>query len=147
MLTLWLLPQLEEDSNDFIFQQDGAPSHFHMAVRDHLNAHLPRRRIGHAGANDVVWCRWPPRSPDLTPCDFFLWGHIKYKVSVPPLPRSLPEMRQRITTAMTPSLGTHRTKFEISWIIVSTSAMWLAELISNLCEVCTKLWEFFYRLV
>ena len=23
---------------------------------------------------------WPPRSPDLTPCDFFLWGHLKSKV-------------------------------------------------------------------
>ena len=23
---------------------------------------------------------WPPRSPDLTPCDFFLWGFIKSKV-------------------------------------------------------------------
>jgi hypothetical protein len=57
MLTLWLLPQLEEDSNDFIFQQDEAPPHFHMALRNHLNAHLPRRLIGRAGANDVVWRR------------------------------------------------------------------------------------------
>jgi hypothetical protein len=32
-------------------------------------------------------------------------------------------------------------------IIVSTSATWLSEHISSLCEVCTKLWEFFYRLV
>jgi hypothetical protein len=57
MLTLWLLPQLQEDSNDFIFQQDGVPPHFHMAVRNHLNAHLPQRWIGRAGANDAVWCR------------------------------------------------------------------------------------------
>jgi hypothetical protein len=41
MLTLLLLPQLKEDSNDFIFQQDGAPPHFHMTARNHLNAHLP----------------------------------------------------------------------------------------------------------
>jgi hypothetical protein len=92
--------QLEEDFNDFIFQQDGAPPHFHMAVRNHLNAHLPRRWIGCAGASDFVWCRWPPRSPDLTPCDFFLWGYMKDKVFVPPLPRSLPELRQRITTVI-----------------------------------------------
>jgi hypothetical protein len=100
MLTLWFLPQLEDDSNDFIFQQDGAPRHFHMALRNHLNAHLPRRWIGRAGANDVVWCRWPPRSPDVTPCDFFLWGYIKDKVFVPPLPRSLSELRQRISSAI-----------------------------------------------
>jgi hypothetical protein len=46
-----------------------------------------------------------------------------------------------------PSLGTLCTKFRTSWIIVSTSAVWLAEHISSLCEVCTKLWVFFYRLV
>ena len=23
---------------------------------------------------------WPPRSPDMTPLDFFLWGYIKSKV-------------------------------------------------------------------
>jgi len=23
---------------------------------------------------------WPPRSPDLTPCGFFLWGYLKAKV-------------------------------------------------------------------
>ena len=23
---------------------------------------------------------WPPRSPDLTPLDFFLWGYLKEKV-------------------------------------------------------------------
>ena len=21
--------------------------------------------------------QWPPRSPDLTPCDLFLWGYLK----------------------------------------------------------------------
>jgi len=42
---------------------------------------------------------WPPRSPDLTPCDFFLWGYIKDRVFLPPLPVSLNELKQRITTA------------------------------------------------
>ena len=23
---------------------------------------------------------WPPRSTDLTPCDYFLWGYLKAKV-------------------------------------------------------------------
>jgi hypothetical protein len=40
------------------------------------------------------------RSPGLTPCDFFLWGYTKGKVFVLPLPRSLPDSRQRITTAI-----------------------------------------------
>ena len=41
MLQLWLMPQLQEDSEDFIFQQDGAPPHFHFDVHAHLSANLP----------------------------------------------------------------------------------------------------------
>jgi hypothetical protein len=65
ILQLWLMPQLQEDSEDFIFQ-DGAPQHFHFDVRAHLNANLPGRWIGR------VSHPWPPRSPDLTPMIFFL---------------------------------------------------------------------------
>jgi len=28
MLENWLMPQLKEDSNDYIFQQDGSPAHY-----------------------------------------------------------------------------------------------------------------------
>ena len=29
---------------------------------------------------------WPPLSPDLTPCDHLLWGHLKNKVyATPPI--------------------------------------------------------------
>jgi hypothetical protein len=31
------------------------------------------------------------RSPDATPCDFFLCGYVKDQVYVPPLPASIPE--------------------------------------------------------
>ena len=48
MLQLWLMPQLQEDIVDFIFQQDGAPPHYHLDVRAHLNAILPGRCIGRA---------------------------------------------------------------------------------------------------
>jgi hypothetical protein len=41
----------------------------------------------------------PPRSPDLTPCDFFLWGVVKDSVCVPSLPMSLKKRRDRITHA------------------------------------------------
>jgi hypothetical protein len=23
---------------------------------------------------------WPARSPDLNPCDFYMWGNLKHKV-------------------------------------------------------------------
>jgi hypothetical protein len=36
----------------------------------------------------------------------------------------------------------HCTKFGMSWIIVLKSAVWLAEHMSSLCEVCAKLLSF-----
>jgi len=43
MLTDWLLPQLNEDSADFISLMAGAPPHFDRHVREFLNQHLPQR--------------------------------------------------------------------------------------------------------
>jgi hypothetical protein len=57
---------------DFYFQQDGAPPHYAQQVRQYLNATYGDRWIGRAGP-----VPWPARSPDLTPCDFYLWGEIK----------------------------------------------------------------------
>jgi hypothetical protein len=37
MLQQWLIPQLDDDSNNYLFQQDGAPSHYHNAVWCYLN--------------------------------------------------------------------------------------------------------------
>ena len=37
MLQLWLLPQLEQDIKGLIFQQDGAPPHYHLDVRNEMN--------------------------------------------------------------------------------------------------------------
>ena len=39
-----------------------------------------------------------PRSPDATPCDFFLWGYVKEQVYVPPPPASITELKVRIRT-------------------------------------------------
>ena len=44
--------------------------------------------------------RWPPRSPDLTPYDFFLWRFVKDTVFVPPLPADLQDLHNRITAAV-----------------------------------------------
>ena len=39
-------------------------------------------------------------TPDLTPCDFFLWGFVKDTVFVPPMPANLQDLRNRITAAV-----------------------------------------------
>ena len=100
MPTEWLLPHLNEDSADFIFQMDGAPPHFHRHVREFLNQHLPQRWIWRGTDDDQMILVWPPRSPDATPREFFLWGCVKDQVYVPPLPASIPELKVRITTAI-----------------------------------------------
>ena len=41
----------------------------------------------------------PPRSPDLTPLDFFLWGHLQSIVYEEGPPATLRDLRDRITRA------------------------------------------------
>ena len=53
---------------------------------------ISQQRSGRAGQNDQVFYIWPPRSPDLTICDFFLWGYVKDRVYVPPLPATVDEL-------------------------------------------------------
>ncbi|XP_021931474.1 uncharacterized protein LOC110835506 [Zootermopsis nevadensis] len=96
MVTEWLLPQLNEDRADFILQQDGAPPHFHREVRAFLNQHLPQRWIRRGTDVDQKLLSWPPHSPDLTPCDFFLWGYVKDQVFVPPLTATILDLKVRI---------------------------------------------------
>jgi len=49
---------------------------------------------------------WPPRSPDLTPCDFFLWGYLKAKVSEqrPLTLEALKEAIRQEVAAITPEM-------------------------------------------
>jgi hypothetical protein len=56
------------------------PTTLPVDVCAHLSANLPGCWIGHASHNDSSLLPWPPWSPDLTPCDFFLWGYIKNHV-------------------------------------------------------------------
>ena len=58
-----------------IFQQDGAPPHWALEVRRALDKTFPAHWIGWGGP-----IAWPPRSPDMTPLDFFLWGHVKDQI-------------------------------------------------------------------
>jgi len=65
MLENWLMPQLNEDSNDYIFQQDISLAPY-KDLRGYLNRNLPQRWIGLTGKEDDALMRWPHRSPDLT---------------------------------------------------------------------------------
>ena len=57
--------------NDFIFQQDGTPSHTSRITQEHLDANTPE----FIGKDD-----WTPQSPDLNPMDYHFWDSLSEKV-------------------------------------------------------------------
>ena len=104
MLENFLQPQLNElaaDVEDIWFQQDGATAHTAKRTMHYLGELLPRHIISHHGnIPSPVW------SPDLAPCDFFLWGYLKevYKhrpCNLVELKTAIHEEIQQITPAMT----------------------------------------------
>jgi len=56
-----------------------------------LDATFPNRWTGIDGPTP-----WSPRSPDITPLDFFLWGYVKDKVFSTPVP-DITDLKARIT--------------------------------------------------
>lgn len=64
-----------EDRVSIYFQQDGAPPHQLNQVRTLLQRMFRGKWISTNGP-----IRWPPRSPDLTPLDFYFWGYLKDEV-------------------------------------------------------------------
>jgi hypothetical protein len=94
------MPQLNEDSNDYLFQQDGCLAHYHKDVRGYLNQILSQRWIGSTGQEDDALIQWSPRSPELTPWGFLSWEFVKDTVFVPPSPANLRDLHNRITAAV-----------------------------------------------
>ena len=92
------LPGLLEDipliiMSHMYFQHDGAPPYYTRHMREYLNESFPNRWFGRGGP-----VAWPPRSPDLTPLDYYLWGHMKtlvYETKV----HSRAELRHHIFAA------------------------------------------------
>lgn len=66
-----------------------------------LQGKFPGRLVSKRGDID-----WPPRSPDLTPPDFFLWGYLKSKVYANQ-PQTIDELKANIRAeidAITPEM-------------------------------------------
>lgn len=61
-----------ETRQDVHFQQDGAPPHNHRDVST-----LLRRLFGDKWIATNGPIPFPPRSPDITPLDFYFWGYVK----------------------------------------------------------------------
>jgi hypothetical protein len=77
MMENFFWPELDALSihEEMWFQQDGAPSHTAGRALNLIAERFPGRVISRGG--DISW---PPRSCDLTPLDYFLWGFLKDNV-------------------------------------------------------------------
>lgn len=81
-------------TRNMYFQQDGAGPHNSVIVTQYLGNRFGENWLGTHGP-----VRWPARSPDLTPIDFFVWGHIKNQVYSRP-PTTLQNLKDRVMEAV-----------------------------------------------
>jgi len=74
MLCSSILPAVRAryENSEVFYQQDGAPPNYHRDVLAFLDENLQGHWIGRRGTLE-----FPPRSPDLTLLDFYLWGTLK----------------------------------------------------------------------
>ncbi|GFX33919.1 DUF4817 domain-containing protein [Trichonephila clavipes] len=73
MINNFFIPELNNhDVQELWFQQDGAACHTARATIDLLKDTFGDSLISRFGL-----VNWPPRSCDLTPLDYFLWGYVK----------------------------------------------------------------------
>ena len=87
MIENFFWPRVLQTKNykNYYFQQDGATCHTANKVQEWLKSKF--------GSKFIDKKSWPPRSPDLNTCDFYLWGYLKARV-YNPLPNNLEELKQ-----------------------------------------------------
>ena len=92
----YFLPIIEEKGmGSYHFHQDGATSHTARVPMPLLREKFPRKLISRFGEID-----WPPRSPDLTTPDFYLWSYLKSKVYEED-PRTVEDLKWKIQEEIT----------------------------------------------
>lgn len=95
LLINYLWPELNDiDVDNVYFQQDGATCHTTRENIKILKSKFCDRVISRNA--DITW---PPRSCDLTPLDFFLWGFLKSKVYTKK-PETINDLKDNIRKAV-----------------------------------------------
>ena len=86
MLQTFFWPKLlrTKHHEKYYFQQDGAAAHTSNIVQAWGTSKFGRKFLNKQ--------MWPPRSPDLNPCDYFLWGYLK-SVVYNPLPKTIEDLK------------------------------------------------------
>ena len=79
-----------------IWQQDGAKPHQARMVMEWLDSIFGDQMLA---IKSIRGDMWAPYSPDMNPCDFFLWGFLKEKV-YQPLPKNMTALKRKIKTEL-----------------------------------------------
>jgi hypothetical protein len=89
MLQNYFWPKVVRTSGyrNYYFHQDGAPAHTADIVQDWGTLKF--------GEKFLKKNMWPPRSPGMNPCDYFLWGHLK-SVVYNPFPKNIDELKANL---------------------------------------------------
>jgi YD repeat-containing protein len=93
MLHNFLIPEINRrgiNQQTMYFQQDRATAHTARASMAVVREIFPGHVTSQCG--DLPW---PAQSPDLSVCDYFLWGYIKVKVFINK-PRTVHELKVAI---------------------------------------------------
>lgn len=90
LLTPFINSLMDDELAEGYFQQDGARIH---TTRDALNFLMEFFEDRIISLNMPII--WPPRSCDLTPCDYFLWPYIKNSIFSTPVV-DMQDLEQRI---------------------------------------------------
>ena len=90
---LTLLRLNQSNFDELFFQQDGAPPHYALRIRDYLKKVFPQRWFGRRGS-----IKWPPRLPNLTPMISFFGGVVKNQV-YEKNPKTVNELKEYILDA------------------------------------------------
>ena len=79
------------DINNYYFQQDDASSHTAHNVVAWLQTHFGNRLISR-----TTTVEWSPKSPDLKPPHFHVWGYLKDRVYAD-APQTIQRLKENIT--------------------------------------------------
>lgn len=78
------------DHRNLFYQHDGAPPHSGYLINNFLQDVFYDQWIANNGP-----FLWPPRSPDLSVLDFFIWGTVKNRVYHTPV-TTMEDCMQRV---------------------------------------------------
>ena len=96
LLQYHVLPEMRQwnggNLDRLVWMQDGAPCHVTDVNMMYLDRQFQERVVSR---RPIQGRDWPARSPDLNPCDAFLWGFLKSKVYCP-RPATLDQLEANI---------------------------------------------------